>query len=184
MKISEIKEIKANDDLNHSTNKNCKEETNIKEKQNIDLLNQQKVSPFDEEIISLSPSNRYKLKNKAQSNEIGSLKGLLPSGKIGKFYDQICELNGNLQNLITKLENKIGNLLQTQEQEYLVAYKGEMIEIEKKLKHYQDLIDDKQHQEKQKEKILLLNNSLEWLRRESERLSQISNDQKIHISLI
>ena len=136
-------------------------------------LEEQKHFNFPEEVGLLSPNNRLKIKSSKDDFEFGLLKDIMPNNKTKVLYNTITDLFGKIENVISKIEEKIKKIVSNQEEDYITAYKGEMIEIQEILSSYKKKINEQEAKYNMDSKISVYEKSSNWFRIEAIRYSQL-----------
>ena len=138
-----------------------------------------------ETLSPLSPGNKLQLrKDQSEKNpiEYGLLKEKLPSKKVRENYNSINKMFTQVNEFILQLESKIQNVIKSQENSFIVAYKGELIEIENLLSYYKSKLKEQEEKFYLDSKIELYEKTVEWFRKEAFRSSRLCEKFQIEIS--
>ena len=94
-----------------------------------------------------------------------------------KYY---FELDG----LVEDMHAKVHNIITNQEMSFLEGYKNHMLHINRELTKYKKKIDEKEFENRRDEKIVSLQNNLEWFKKEALSLHAINLKHKEEIFLL
>lgn len=79
---------------------------------------------------------------------------------------------------------KVHNIITNQEMSFLEGYKNHMLHINRELTKYKKKIDEKEFENRRDEKIVSLQNNLEWFKKEALSLHTINLKHKEEIFLL
>ena len=79
---------------------------------------------------------------------------------------------------------KVHNIITNQEMSFLEGYKNHMLHINRELTKYKKKIDEKEFENRRDEKIVSLQNNLEWFKKEALSLHAINLKHKEEIFLL
>jgi hypothetical protein len=94
---------------------------------------------------------------------------------------KIREMGDQLDNLIVFLDEKMDNVLEKREKEFLSAYQSHMIEVQKELLHLKRKANEKELKLQQDDKILSLEQELAWIREETMKAREEIDNQEVLI---
>ena len=83
-----------------------------------------------------------------------------------------------MSQLVTSLNSKIDNIIETREREFLSAYQSHMIEVQKELVELRREAEERELAHKQQEKFLSIEEELAWIRDETMKLREEINHQE------
>ncbi len=86
-----------------------------------------------------------------------------------------------LQNLISELDTKFDRVLERHEKDFLSAYRGHMIKVQKELNYLRRKAKEQEIKLKKDERINNLQKSLDWFRKEALKLGKTCEYQKKEI---
>jgi len=94
--------------------------------------------------------------------------------KINEVYDYHDRLNG----LVDQMDNKIRVLLNENQTNFLMAYKEQMMHIQKELKILKKKVDEETYKRKNNERMNILEQERDWFRAEAIRLDKVCKEQQ------
>ncbi len=86
-----------------------------------------------------------------------------------------------LQNLISELDTKFDRVLERHEKDFLSAYRGHMIKVQKELNYLRRKAKEQEIKLKKDERINNLQKSLDWFRKAALKLGKTCEYQKKEI---
>jgi len=95
-------------------------------------------------------------------------------GKTNEIYDYHDKLNG----LVDQMDNKIKVLLNENQTNFLMAYKEQMMHIQKELKILKKKVDEETYKRKNNERMNILEQERDWFRAEAIRLDKVCKEQQ------
>ena len=140
-------------------------------------------SLFEKTVVMLTNSNRRLTIPHVLNAVNKSPKNDEEKNNIHTKFPQISDLFKSIKEVVSQLNKHIDSTIQKQGEEFLIAYKSEMLEIEKKLSDYNNLLSEKNLEMQKNEQIELYQKTIEWFKNESIRLSMLVNRQKDKIGV-
>ena len=116
------------------------------------------------------------------------LKTIMNPGTRRRSYEssmeKIKEMSEQMDYLIMFLDEKMDNMLEKREKEFLSAYQSHMIEVQKELLTLKQKANEKELKLQQDDKILSLEQELAWIREETMKLrEEIDNQEALLIDV-
>jgi len=107
------------------------------------------------------------------TNIVGKV-GFAEKSKLNDVYDYHDTLNG----LVDNLDSKVRILLNENQTNFLMAYKEQMMHIQKELKALKKKIDEETYKRKNDERMNILEQERDWFRTEAIRLDKVCKEQQ------